>query len=406
MRIRHRALAAFIALASSAALPLPLRAGQIERTGKRAVVRFQDTVTPRGDMAHIAFTSSPLSPRPRSSDLPVALPAPVAQWFGPLTPASATPAPWKRYESDFAKYERQRWAIDGAGGGVPGAGCKAGTRFDLTNYYDRAFMLYQMWARTGNPAYRTHADAIVVCYRDGYLKPARYKAQPHNWQTEGLAVHYWLTGDAASKNALLTLVREVYPVFGAKNLVSENYRYWEGRIQARLLIGALLADQLGDRTRNWGAVADSLATMSAALQHADGSYRWPSFASAGQGNQVNFMVGQLNYAFGQYYRLRAKSPGVLAAVKRSLDYLWSTQWCGRGFAYHNKAPCSDKVGAGDLTGLMVYGWGFYASASGDLRYQTIGDQIFAAGIRGAYLAQPKQFNQQYRETSLYLGLRR
>ena len=359
-----------------------------------------------GTKADTSAITISTTPPPPTGSLPVTLPAAVANWIGPLTPAAATPAAFARYETDFATYEALRWAADSSGGGVAGAGCKANTQFDFTDYYDRAYALYQMWARTGNPTYRSHADAIVKCYRDGYLAPAGFHAQPHNWQVEGLAIHYWLTGDVASKNALLTLVRDVYAVFAASNLVSENYVYWEGRIQARLLLGALLAKQLGDQTRNWGAVADSLATMSAALQHADGSYKWPSFVSTGQGNQANFMVGLLNYAFGQYHRHQSQNAQVLSAVKKSLDYLWSTQWCGSGFNYTNIGPCSSTSVAADLTGLLVYGWGFYASVTGDMSYQTIGDQIFAKGITGAYLVQQKQFNQQYRETSLYLGLRR
>jgi ABC-type uncharacterized transport system auxiliary subunit len=331
--------------------------------------------------------------------LPVTLPAAVATLMGPLTPASVTPAAFARYETDFATYEAIRWAADSSGGGAAGAGCKSGAAFDYTDYYDRAFALYQMWARTGNAVYRAHADAIAKCYRDGYLAANNYHAQPNNFQLEGLAVHYLLTGDTRSRDAIFNTMEAIYPGFAASNLTTETYQYWEPRIQGRLLTGALLANALGSTSRNWGAVADSLATMSAALQHSDGSYAWPVMNYY----QSNFMVGMLNYSFAQYYRLRSQNAAVLNAIKKSLGYLWSTQWTGTGFKYSNEPG---SYVAPDLTGLLVFGWGFVAQVTGDLSYQTTGDQIFAAGIAGAYLTSQKQFNQQYRETSLYLGLRR
>jgi hypothetical protein len=329
---------------------------------------------------------------------PVSLPTAVATLMGPLTPASVTPAAFAKYETDFATYEATRWASDSSGGGVSGAGCKAGASYDYTDYYDRAFAEYQMWARTGNAVYRAHADAIAKCYRDGYLAANNYRAQPNNFQLEGLAVHYLLTGDTKSRDAVFNAMDNMYPGFAASNLTTETYQYWEPRIQGRLLTGALLANALGSTSRNWGAVADSLATMAAALQHSDGSYAWPVMNYY----QSNFMVGMLNYSFGQYYRLRSRNAAVLNAVKKSLGYLWGTQWTGTGFKYSNEPG---SYNAPDLTGLLVFGWGFVANATGDLTYQTTGDQIFTAGIAGAYLTSQKQFNQQYRETSLYLGLR-
>lgn len=324
--------------------------------------------------------------------LSVKLPARLDTLIRPLRASFWTPGNFRRFDTDFAREEGVRWAADGDG-------CRPGQQFDYTNYYDRAWGLYQMWARTGNQVYREHADQIAVCYRDRYLAANNYKAQPHNVQLEGLAAHYLLTGDTLSRKAVVETARFMIFLTPPERLTSENYPYFEARIQARDIIGCLLAGFLGDTSKDWWGIADQLVTRTIALQRADGSYAFPSFKM----QQSNYMVGLLNDAFAKYYRLRKADPTVVTAVKRSVDYLWTTQWKGRGFLYTND-PASNV--AADLSGLLVTGFGFVAAVTGDLEYQVRGDQVFLAAINGAYYAGQKQFNQQYYSTSQYLGYRR
>ena len=324
--------------------------------------------------------------------LPVALPPKLDTLLRPIRAVSWTPGNFQRFESDFVREEAVRWAADRDG-------CQPGQRFDYTNYYDRAWALYQMWARTGNPTFRAHADLIAVCYRDRYLAANNYKAQAHNVQLEGLAAHYLLTGDTLSRRAVVETAKFLHFLTPPERLTSERYPYFEARIQARDLIACVLAGFVGDTSRDWGALADQFATRTAALQRPDGSYAFPSFKMA----QSNYMVGLLNDAFAKYYRIRKPDPAILDAVKRSIDYLWSTQWKGNGFLYTND-PTSNVTA--DLSGLIVAGFGFVAFTTGDMEYQVRGDRIFAASINGAYFAGQKQFNQQYYDTSQYLGYRR
>lgn len=335
-----------------------------------------------------------LSPKDSAAlvQLAVVLPPKLDTLIRPIRASFWTPGGFQRFESDFVREEAVRWAADGDG-------CRPGQRYDYTNYYDRAWGLYQMWARTGKQIYRDHADQIAICYRDHYLAANNYKAQPHNVQLEGLAAHYLLTGDTLSRKAVIESAKFMIFLTPPERLTSENYPYFEARIQARDIIGCLLAGFLGDTSKDWGAIADQLVTRTAALQRADGSYAFPTFKM----QQSNYMVGLLNDAFAKYYRLRKADPAILSAVKRSVDYLWSTQWKGRGFLYTND-PTSNV--ASDLSGLIVTGFGFVAFATGDLEYQMRGDQIFTASINGAYYAGQKQFNQQYYNTSQYLGYRR
>jgi hypothetical protein len=61
--------------------------------------------------------------------------------------------------------------------------------------------------------------------------------------------------------------------------------------------------------------------------------------------------------------------------------------------------------APDLNLLIapVFGWLYHQT--GETKYLTRGDEIFAGGVAQAYLSNGKQFNQNYRRSFEYLRLR-
>ena len=58
-------------------------------------------------------------------------------------------------------------------------------------------------------------------------------------------------------------------------------------------------------------------------------------------------------------------------------------------------PFPTKPGAPDLNLLIAPAFAWLYQRTGDTTYRDRGDQIFAGGVKGAYLDGAKQFNQSY-----------
>ena len=59
----------------------------------------------------------------------------------------------------------------------------------------------------------------------------------------------------------------------------------------------------------------------------------------------------------------------------------------------------------DLNNLIVTSFGWLYKKTGDIRYHTAGEQIFAGGVNKAYLTGSKQFNENYTAAFRYLDYR-
>ena len=311
------------------------------------------------------------------------------------------------------------------------------------NYYDRALSHYALWLRTGDPRWRRRADSIALDYRtylEGLqadlgrrdasgrprLDPAPYSTSPHNTFPEGLAIHYLLTGDPASREAVAGLAH--YAVNYRSD--SPGYRYQEGRIQARGVIAALSALAIGHDGRfvsadgrkheyDWGAIADEFVDNWVKLQREDGSFRYRLDTEKANGpmGQSNFMEGLRANALIKYYQLRKQDPRVERMVRRMADYM-ATQWDDDvgAFRYHDVDGRVEPTLV-DLNHLIVEMFGFAYHQTGEQRYRTIGDAAFDAGEppfprayraagAGEFMDGSKQFNQHHYGAFRYLAFRR
>ena len=338
---------------------------------------------------------------------------------GPTVSSAATTAlggNFARYESDFVKYANQFWASEGA-------------TYDAdmyADYYDRTLIYYAMWARTGNATYWARAGQMAYDYRTNYLEPNAYGSSPHWAQLEGLEKHYLLTGDDASRGAV---VKTAYVL----DLAYLNTHYMDGsagesRIAARVLHSQLLAWRLmpagvptmtfrgaNMATVKWGPNVESAITKIAAWQVANGSY--PAVVVCG--GQLNYMVGMLNDVLIKtydYYLPATTSRSALQAtiqtlVQKAVDYMWTTQWrpTNHSFNYASVNCSSKSVGsqtsAPDLNNMISTGFGWLWKRTGNQQYLTEGDAIFDGGVTQAYLTQTKQFNEEYTSSFRYLGYR-
>ena len=311
--------------------------------------------------------------------------------------APASPAAFSTYESQFVTYGNQHWASE------------AGNW--LYDYYDRALIWYAWWVRTGDPEYWRRGTIDAVAYRQQYVEPANYIIQPHQAQLEGLAIHYLLTGDEASRYAIAKVASNFAdiwtPVLDCTSCSSGGGQYVEGRIQARTLQSHYLSwmiDAVGDSPRNWLSLMATDVTKILSTQQPDGSYRFAEW----EGAHSNYMTGLMHDIMIKYYTYVQADARIPPALKKSLDWMWATQWIVSAQAFKYLSDPTSTGGpdpAPDLNLLIVTGYGWYYQYSRDASYKTEADAIFAGGVNGADISLYKQFNQNYTSAYRYLFYR-
>ena len=102
-----------------------------------------------------------------------------------------------QYEAEFETYADLHWQGDAA-------------NWEQTNYYDRAFIYYEWYARTADATYLARANAIAEDYLNNYIVPNDYT--PATWWSmpKGIAAHYLINGDKASLSAVGKIADELF----------------------------------------------------------------------------------------------------------------------------------------------------------------------------------------------------
>ncbi|AHG92118.1 hypothetical protein J421_4651 (plasmid) [Gemmatirosa kalamazoonensis] len=275
----------------------------------------------------------------------------ASSWGGPLSVAgSDTSAIVRQFESDYRRLEAAEWV-------------RCGPKWDCgrTAGYDRAYIAYQAWLRTGDATLWYHATAMVDDYLTRYI--AVNSGSPAWWtMTESMPLHYWATGSDRTRYQLRKTA-EIQAWMTRKGMSGwMGGTYGDDRMRARALAAALDAARLemlaqpADAARYYtiaGAslvyygrylTPDSLPAMVSNLlasQRKDGQfggrYYSASTWSADSGGQSNYMVGMLLQALTRYYDEVSPDPRILAAVQRAVDDLWAREYdpLTRSFQYHS-----------------------------------------------------------------------
>lgn len=316
--------------------------------------------------------------------------------------AAPTNAPhFVQFETDFDKWQAVQW--DRNDGIV------------LQNYYDRVLSYLAAYVRTGNPTYLFRGATTSKRYRDEYIIPENYGLPEWQGNLDGMAVHYWLTGDEPTRSALILVAGQFDHTRGGDQLANyTNHPWMDNRNQARVLGTKVLALMLGATSipgYSWAQPIPDLKSAAAldltrilSTQQRDGAYRWTAIC----GESSNFMTALLNGVLGQYYDEVVADPRILDSVKRSYSWLYTTQWlpASRAFNYYS-GPCTTggPGAAGDLNGLYLDGLAWLYRQTRDPSLRTLGEEVFRGGVESAYLYGPKQFNQQYEMSYRWLGVR-
>jgi hypothetical protein len=313
-----------------------------------------------------------------------------------------TPAYFRQYDANWARVEPLQ--------------VQRNDVIAIQNLYDRVLAYFAYYARTGNPEYYRKGATLAKRYRDEYMKPNDYGLPEWQANYDGIAAHYWLTGDEESRTAILYSAGSLSHSRGGDQLANWTSHGWmDNRVQARVLGSKVLSLMLGATSisglgwnrpiPNLRASADSDLTRILSTQQPDGAYRFAITC----GQSSNFMSGLLNGVLGQYYEQITPDPQVLNSVRKSYQWLLSTQWVGsvRLFQYYSGTcvPYGNATVAADLNGLFLDGLAFLYRQTNDASLLATGDEIFRGGVENTFIDSPKQFNEWYQMSWRWLGAR-
>lgn len=261
-------------------------------------------------------------------------------------------------------------------------------------YYDLGWVMYQIGDYTGDhPKWDPRAKKAVEFYRDHYI--VANKGATAGWWTfsRGLAEDYLRTRDHASRQALILMANKGAYASDREGS-SDTASFQRSREVAYAIMTYLDAEKVGERHRPQLAryVDDALGhlaqwTGEKSFIHTDNE---DSFTAS-------FMMALTSKSLIAYEE-KTGDQRVLPAVTRALDWLWNNNWIEsqKTFKYANKIHQGGGTDpAPDLNLLIAPAYAWVYHESGDSKFRERALEIFGGGVSGAFLSNPKQFNQNY-----------
>lgn len=272
-----------------------------------------------------------------------------------------------------------------------------------STYYDAERVYYQIAAYTGNPTWKSCAGLGEKFYRDQYVLPNNGSILGYWLFTGGLRMDFQQSQDATSKAAVLALSQNAaYAVDGTP--LGNTAGTTRSREVAYVLVSYLDAEAVGAAPRArkaqlldqaLGHIDQWFISKTALFEDDDGTVRPGKLA---------FMVGLTMKALIQAHEA-SSDPRIPPAIVAALDGLWNEAWIPSATAFYYKST-DPTSGAPDLNLLIAPAYSWMYLQTGDTRFRDRGDQIFAGGVRKAFLDGSKQFNQNYLWSINYVEWRR
>jgi hypothetical protein len=400
------------------------------------------TAVPIGIIGKLAEPALPPPPPPPPDPEPEPEPTPepppptdlMTRLLGGPIPSAATVRAWggmfQQYEDTIASALDSQWEQYKA---LPNLA-------EMIDYYDRAAVELVWHLRTGAQKHLDRGIAVALSYRRDFLEsqamPYTYNASTYWHMPLGLALHYLMTGDEKSRQAVgysaewvgaLHMVNEMdrrvtmplpatanespaFPTFTNPVSVGTAENRWRARVlQAFVLSHAIGAPQNGPATGygkggmvaavpgTWAEKAKVALEKIFAAQSADGSYRDETSGGAAK----PFMDWLLNNALILYHDLVEQDPRILSAVKRNVNYNWANCWLGSSMGYYEYGYTSPvdpnwaggRYPAPDLSLMGANSFAWVYKMTGDTSYRDRGRLLFQGGVQGAYTGSPKHLNQ-------------
>ena len=257
-------------------------------------------------------------------------------------------------------------------------------------YYDGERVYYQIADATSDPSWNTCAQMQESLYRPWVLNSQgqipSYAVFPH-----GLAMGYKRTGDPLSRQAVDLLHNAGY---ASVPDVSYSIGWQLSREVSYGLETHIINEALGGtRSPNFYDLAELL------FGHFD---QW--FVTKNTPYVQPFMVALAAEALINYWDL-THDPRVPPMLQLAADQIWLQSWDAthQCFRYYNDDGSISISQDLNLLIAPLYGWVF--QQTGNASYRNMGDQIFNAGVQGAWLDGGKQFSQNYRWSAKYVDWR-
>jgi len=266
--------------------------------------------------------------------------------------------------------------------------------------YDAGRVYYQIADYTGDPFWSTCGQLAEAVYRDQYVLPINGGAAGHVNYTTGLRMDYRHTGQVASQQAAVLLSQNAaYAKDGTPLEWTRSADF--SREVAFAVLSYINAEALGEPPRQ-----RRVDLVTQAYDHMDQwfvRFAWPG---PWEQNPVEtnrlapFMVGLTAHTLIRDWE-QTGDPRLIPALRRAADWLWSNAWIPSAEAMWYEFPdqeqlcCQASGAAPDLNLLIAPIYAFLYRQTGEMQYRDRGDQIFAGGVRNAWLGGAKQFDQNY-----------
>ena len=266
----------------------------------------------------------------------------------------------------------------------------------LATYYDAQWVYQQIKQYTGDPYWDGCATAAEAVYRDAYARPNNGTV-PGYWNfTRGLADDFVSTADPISKAAAIQLSQNA--AFARDTTqTAETVSFLASREVSYAILSYLDAMRLGEPRRG---------RLSLLVDHSFGHFE--QWFVARSGYVKPFMVGLWAATFIEYDKTNLDAR-TLPAIRTAADWMWANVWDAnsKSFLYIERAVAGEDPPnpAPDLNQLIAPMYAWLWNKTRDPKYRDQADQIFQGGVLGAYLVNPKQFNQSYRLSFATVRLR-
>lgn len=281
-------------------------------------------------------------------------------------------------------------------------------------YYDGAWVFYQIGSYTNDTSkWNACGDGVLNVYRQWILDVDMqgWRIFPH-----GITAHYRRTQAPDSLTALKRLVSNttygnkgghVHPSFIRETAyMIHSYRLNREEGQPPHYYHYESSPDIRERVAGLErAVAFSLGHLQHFLDRKNTRDWLDRFCP--------FMKGLAMHALIEYYQYRLQAeniadPRVPGAIAQIADLMWDVAWIENDESFYYEWYSGSEPstsGAPDLNLLIAPAFAWLWQMTGDEKYRERGDQIFAGGVRRAYLGGGKHYSQNYRWSFDYVKWR-
>jgi uncharacterized protein (TIGR03437 family) len=258
-------------------------------------------------------------------------------------------------------------------------------------FYDGTRVYYQIADLTGDTSFNACADMVYAAYskyvNDNNGSVPGYAEFPH-----GLAMRFQRTGDVAARQTL-TALKNKGAYSNLANVVSIGD--WSRSRETSYGLETNLVDQsLG------GVPTPYLQDL---IEAQFGQFdQW--FVSKSAPYVQPFMVAIAAEALIQYWDV-THDPRVPPTLQMAADQVWAQSWDPTTKLLRYWEGDGTFALYSDLNLLLAPMYGWVYQRTGAQIYRDQGDQLFNAGVAGAWLDGGKQFSQNYRWSQKYVDWR-